>query len=182
MEKFKGVLEKIGIYRLAIILVCLFAFAGLLMPYERSIGDNKENLVSNPDGYYIKEIDLKNKDVVNISILENFKVYKYAMDNSEGNNWLKGEATLNYVITIVLIVSIVLILVAAIFKKYILAIIFDVILAISSLLMNADIVSRGVIPSEKYSFGIAYYLYIIIAITILVLSIIGIINKRKRKE
>ena len=55
-------------------------------------------------------------------------------------------------------------------------------MGISSLLMNYDIVDRGVIPSSTYTYGLTYYLYVPLAIIILVCSIINIINSKKKKN
>lgn len=70
-------------------------------------------------------------------------------DAEYNNNWIYDESLINVVITLVLIVSIILILLFVILKKNVLVIIFDIILAISSLAMNYDITSRGVLPSSK---------------------------------
>ena len=51
----------------------------------------------------------------------------------------------------------------------------------SSLLMNYDIVDRGVIPSTQYTYGISYYLYPIMAIVIIVSVIILIVKNKKSK-
>ena len=56
--------------------------------------------------------------------MENFKVYSYAMNNSEGNSWLAGEATINFILIIVLIVSTILTLIFTLFNKRILGLIF----------------------------------------------------------
>ena len=160
MEKEK----KFDIFKMVIIIACVISFIGLLLPYESSIGEYKEYLQENPDTINVKEVNLTNKDVVDISMIENFKVYSYAMNNSEGNSWLSGESTINFVLTIVLIASIVLVLLFTLFNKRILSMIFGMLLLGSSLLMNYDIVDRGVIPSTQYTYGISYYLYPIMAI------------------
>lgn len=164
-----------------IIVLGLFALGGLFLPYEKSIGEYREKLQEYPDMVNIQEVDFKNSDVIDISIMENFKVYQYAVENSNGNDWLYGESLINIILTITLIVSTILVLIFAIFNKKVLIIIFDVILAISSLAMNYDIVDRGVIPSSKYTYGISYYLYIIIAVIILICSIILIIKRKQPK-
>ncbi len=179
MNKLKTFIKSIGILRISLLVICLLAVIGLFLPYEKSIGDRREFLISNPDDYYLKEVDYRNKDVVDISIIENFKVYKYVMNNIKDDDWYHDEATINYVITIVLVVSIVLITLFVLLKKYKLVILFDIIMAISSLLMNADIVSRHVIPSDTYSYGISYYLFTILAIIIIILSVASIIKRRK---
>ena len=177
MEKEK----KFDIFKMVIIIACVISFIGLLLPYESSIGEYKEYLQENPDTMNVKEVNLTNKDVVDISMVENFKIYSYAMNNSEGNSWLAGESTINFVLTIVLIASIVLVLLFTLFNKRILSMIFGMLLLGSSLLMNYDIVDRGVIPSTQYTYGISYYLYPIMAIVIIVSVIILIVKNKKRK-
>ena len=177
MEKEK----KFDIFKMVIIIACVISFIGLLLPYESSIGEYKEYLQENPYTMNVEEVNLTNKDVVDISMVENFKVYSYAMNNSEGNSWLAGESTINFVLTIVLIASIVLVLLFTLFNKRILSMIFGMLLLGSSLLMNYDIVDRGVIPSTQYTYGISYYLYPIMAIVIIVSVIILIVKNKKSK-
>lgn len=174
-------LKEVGIIKWIIIFATLIAIVGLFLPYEKSIGDYRKNLKDNPDTINVREVDFKNSDVVDISILENFKVYKYGVSNSGGNEWLYGESLINVIITITLIVSIILVLLFAILNKRVLTIIFDIILFISALAMNFDIVSRGVIPSDSYTYGISYYLYFIVAIIILACTIFLIIKNKKEK-
>src|SRR5574344_2471274 len=172
--------------KLFIVVLCVFALAGLFMPYEKSFGEYRENLLKYPETMNIKEVELTNKDAINLSIVENYKVYRYAMNNSNdaeyNSSWIYGEALINVVITIVLMVSIILILLFTILKKNVLVIMFDIILAISSLAMNYDITSRGVLPNSQYTYGISYYLYIVIAIMILATIIIQKILKKKENN
>ena len=176
MEKEK----KVNIFKIVIIVACVILFVGLLLPYETSTEEYKEQLQENPEAINVKEVNLTNKDAINISIIENFKIYSYGMNNSNGNSWLAGESTINFILTIVLIVSVILVLLFTIFNKRILSIIFGILLLGSSLLMNYDIVNRGVIPSTKYTYGISYYLYPIMAIVILVSIVILIVKNRKK--
>ena len=172
--------KKFNILKLIIIITCVIGFIGVILPYESSIGEYKEYLQKYPETMNLKEVNLTNKDVVNISILENFKVYSYVMNNSEGNSWLAGESIINFILTIVLIGSIILVLLFTSFNKRVLSIIFALLLLGSSLLMNYDIVDRGVIPSTKYTYGISYYIYPIIAVVIIVSSIILIVKNKKK--
>ena len=167
--------------KIIIILCILVAIIGLFLPYEKSIGDYRNYLLENPDIVNVEEVNYKNKDVVDISIIENYKVYKYSVNNIDNNNWIYGESLINIIITIILIISLVLILLFTLFNKNILVIIFDIILAISSLLMNYDIVDRGVIPSDNYTYGISYFIYIIIAFIIFIDALILIIKNKKSK-
>ena len=177
MEKEK----KFNIIKLVIIIACAILFIGLILPYESAIGEHKEYLQKNPDTMNVKEITLTNKDAINVSIIENFKVYSYGMNHSEGDSWLAEESTINFILTIILIVSTILVLVFTLLNKRVLSIIFDILLFGSSMFMNFDIVSRGVMPSTKYTYGISYYLYPIISVIILI-AIIVLIVKNKMKN
>ncbi len=178
----KNLLKKENTMKIIIIVAGIIGIIGLFLPYEKSIGSHKNYLKEYPDTTYLEEVNYTNKDVINISILENFKVYSYSINHNEGSSFIKTEAIINVIITITMIISIILILLFAILNKKVLTIIFDIVLAISSILMNYDIVSRGVIPSSKYTYGISYYLYIILAIIILVSNIILIIQNKKAKK
>ncbi len=173
--------KNFNIFKIIIIVACVVLFIGLFLPYQASTEEYKEYLQENPDAINIEEIDLTNKDAINISTIENFKVYSYAMSNSEGNSWLSGEATINFILIIVLILSTILTLIFTVFNKKVLSIIFSILILGSSLLMNYDIVDRGAIPSSQYTYGISFYLYPIMAIVILV-SIIILIVKNKKKN
>jgi glucan phosphoethanolaminetransferase (alkaline phosphatase superfamily) len=174
-------MKKIGVFKIIIIVSCIIGLAGLFLPYEKSIGDYRKYLKDNPTSMNLEEVNFKNSDVVDISIVENFKVYKYAMSNSN-DDWMQGESIINVVITIALIIFIILTLLFASLSKPVLTIIFSALMGISSILMNYDIVDRGVIPSSKYTYGISYYLYIAISILIIVSSIVIIVKKKKEKK
>lgn len=175
-------MKKIGIFRLIAIVLILIAIIGLFLPYEKSIGEYRENLKSNPNSMYIKEVEITNKDAIDISIVENLKFYSYGMNENSDSSWMKDECIINFVITMVMIISIALILMFVLLKKNILTIICDIFLILSSLAMNFDIVDRGVIPSRKYTYGISYYLYIVIGVAILICAIGSIIKKKKQKN
>ena len=171
-------INYLSILKIFIIVLTLVALSGLFMPYEKATKDYREELLEYADEDFIPNLEIKNSDVVNLTILENFKIYNYAKDNSEGDDWVKDEATINVVITIVLIVSIILTLLFTILNKHILVIIFDIILAISSLAMNFDITSRGVMPSDEYTCGISFYLFVIVSILILISVIVMKVLKK----
>lgn len=172
-------MKKTNIEKIVIIIAGIIALIGLFLPYQKSVGEYRESLKNKPDTINIKEVNFTNKDLIDISIVKNFKVYSYSMNNNIGINWAKDVAVINVIITVVLMASIIFILLFAILNKRILTIVFDVLLAISSLAMNFDIVDRGIIPSSRYTYGISYYLYLILAVIILVSVIVSIIRNRK---
>ena len=175
-NKLKIILKSV------IVIACLIALICLILPYQSSIDEYRKYLQENPDTINVKEVDLTNEDAINISILENFKVYSYAMNNSSNNSWMTVEATINFVLTIILIASIILIILFTLLNKKIVSIIFSILLLGSSLLMNYDIVSRGVIPSSRYTYGISYYLLPIMAIIMLASIITLMVKNRKSKN
>ena len=102
-------MKKFDIFRIITIGLMLIAISGLFLPYEKSIGNHRTKLQSNPDSMYMQEVKITNKDAIDISIIENLKVYSYGMNDNSGDSWMKGECIINFVITITMIVSIVLI-------------------------------------------------------------------------
>lgn len=174
-------INYLKILKIFVLVLVIVAFGGLFMPYQKSIDEYREGLLKVPSETYIEGIDFKNSDAVDLTVMENFKVYCYAMDNNDGSSWMEGTATINVVITVVLILAIALVLLFAILNKNVLVIIFDVILGLCSLAMNYDIVSRGVLPSDNFTYGISYYLFIVIAILILISTITLIILKKNPK-
>lgn len=177
---------EFGLFRTLIIFMVIIASIGLFLPYETSTEHHRKWLEKHPENVYIKEIDMTNKEALEISIVENFRIYIAATSEDTGtdynNEWLHGEAIINIVITVALILSIFMLLLGAIFRKYILSFIFNLIMIGSSLLMNYDIGLRGVLPSRKYNCGISYYLYIILGVILVVLIIMAIIEKKKVKS
>ena len=183
--------KKLNIFKIIIVLACLLSFVGLLLPYESATKEYKEELQKNPEQINVAGTDITNKDAINISIIENFKLYTSTLDslkNSEltdtglGGAVVEGELIFNIVLIVILIVSSVLVLLFAIFNRRVLSIIFSLLLLGSSLLMNGDIVSRGVIPSSRYAIGISYYIYPVVAIVMIVSTIALIVKNKKEKN
>lgn len=175
-------MKKLNIFKIVILVLCFAALIGLFLPYERSIGEYRQYLKDNPTQINIEEVNFKNEDVIDISIVENFKVYSYSINNNSGDNWLQGEAIINVIITITLIMSIALIILFTLLNKSVLIIFFSIIMGVSSLLMNYDIVDRGVIPSTRYTYGLTYYLYILLGIVIFGCSVANIIKNKNQKK
>lgn len=173
-------MKKIDVTKIIVIIAGIIALVGLFLPYEKSTKEYRKELKKQPEVMNIEEIKFTNKDAMDISIIENFKIYNYSMNHDIGVGNAKEIALVNVIITVILVVSIILVLLFAILNKKIATIIFGILLAISSLAMNFDIVDRGVIPSSRYTYGIAYYLYIVLAIIIVVSTIISMIKNKKQ--
>ena len=186
-ERFmKKAIFEFGLFRTIIIFIVILVTVGLFLPYESSTDNHRKWLERHPDNVYIEEINMTNKEAIELSIVENFRIYIAAVNKDTGtkhnNDWMHGEAIINIVITIVLMISIIIILLAAILKRYILALFFNIFMIGSSLVMNYDIGSRGVLPSRKYNCGISYYLYIALGAVLIVIILLAIIDKKRIKS
>lgn len=58
-------MKKFDIFRVITIILVLIAVIGLLLPYEKSIGNHRIKLQSNPDSMYMQEVKITNKDAFN---------------------------------------------------------------------------------------------------------------------
>ncbi|MCR5690900.1 MAG: hypothetical protein K6G62_01645 [Eubacterium sp.] len=177
---------KMKILRLVLILLVVLGGVGLFLPYQSRSGEIRQNMLEDPDEIYIQEIDMTNEDAVDLSIFENFKIFKYMYsfaDEMGGDaDWYKGEAIINIVFDGALVLSLIFMLIFALSGKYIGLIVFDIIMIISTRLMNADLVSRGILPDNDYSYGISFYLYLIIGVAIFVISIISKVLSAKANK
>lgn len=165
------------------ILICLL---GLQLPYATSTNEQKQFLLSNPDAIAISELNMKFRDMIDLSMIKFFRFYLYVVNNPEElifTNTGVTDVIVNLVLLSILAVSILFIVLFTLFNKPIGNIVFAFIMLGDSLIMNYDIVSRGVIPSKSYTYGITYYLYVILAIAIIICSIANIIvNKIDKKK
>ncbi|WP_391496032.1 hypothetical protein [Gardnerella swidsinskii] len=175
-------MKKIKTHQIINLIFSGIGLIGLFLPYSSSYGGYRNFLLSNPNMLFAKEIGFKNIDAVDLSMLENLRLYFSLANNSYGIEWLKNEAIINVVLIIALIASIILILLSTLLNKPVANIIFALILAAASLLMNYDAVSRHALPSDTYTFGFTYYLYAPLAVAVIVCSIVGIVIKKKEKK
>ena len=162
-----------------LILFSILAIIGLFLPYASSTKEWRTHLEKFPDEINTEEANLINKDVVDISLFEYFKIYIAGTENFDSNNYLFQESLINLILIGLLSISSILILILAIFRRNIGIIIFSILLLISSLLLNYDITDRGALPTSKYDLGISFYLHTILAALCFVYTIVLIVIKRK---
>ncbi|MFW0895556.1 hypothetical protein HXT42_03325 [Gardnerella sp. DNF01192] len=175
-------MKKIKTHQIINLIFSGIGLIGLFLPYSSSCGECRNFLLSNPNAFLAEEIGFKRIDAVDLSILENLRLYFLMKDNYHGYNFDKGEAILNIVLIITLIVAILFILLFTLLNKPVANIIFALILAAASLLMNYDAELRHVLPSDNYTCGFTYYLYTPLAVAVIVCSIVGIVIKKREKK
>lgn len=168
------------ILKVLIFVMCIIGIISLFLPYESSKGEYREYLKKNPDAINMPEVGFTNKDVVDISLVENFKLHNFVINNYYEDK-LYDDALFNIVPTIAIVVTIVLISLFVLLDKKVPIIIFDVLLVISLIILNYNITSKGIIPTDNYTYGLTYYLYFAIASVILVSTIYMIIVDKKKK-
>ena len=74
------------ILRIIIIVLCVINLSGLGLPYLKSNDEYKEALMDHPNLPVQKGYDLKNKDIVNMNLIEYYKMMDIAQRVSEKEN------------------------------------------------------------------------------------------------
>ncbi len=173
MLNTKKIINKIGLYRFIICVISIISLIGLFLPYESATGKYREYLLNNPNE---PNFNMKNKEVVDISIIENIEINEYARLNTLGFSSIENRANIGIVTTYILIISIVLIFVFGMVNKYYMVLISNIIMLVSSFVLNYNTFDKGKENLKVY--GISFYLYIIIGIILFYINVI-FISKRK---
>lgn len=178
--------KKLNLFKIIIIVCCLLSFIGLILPYQSATQSYKKELQKNPYKLNMKGTDLYNEDAINISLIEQFKVYSSTLDTLNSREYrdmnvsgIKSVAAFNRLFIIVLIASTVLVLLCAIFNRRVLSIIFSLSLLGSSLMIKAYATET---IGSNYKFGISYHLYPVLAIVIIISTIVLIVKNKKQKN
>ncbi|MFR0880366.1 MAG: hypothetical protein ACLSGN_02610 [Oscillospiraceae bacterium] len=172
--------QKFNIPFIALIAASFLLIVSFFLPFASADGKYKDYLKDNPKGMFAEEIDMTNKEAVNISLIEYAKMYGYVATSMKGHYQQQGMLSL--VLIIAMGVFSILTLIFAIMKKAGKTIVFDCLNFLFFFLYTFDLKDRGVLPSDDYNYGIAYYLYIIFSIIIIISLIWYIINTKKQKN
>ena len=169
---------------IAIILAFLM-FLTIFMPYVSASDKSAETIKEldalsawmGRDSYYFKNFDSTGKDLINFSMAEIEDIYVI---------YYRGGGNIGIVVTWVILIAIFIIgaLAFAFFKKTIAVFIFDLLafifFCIYSIAFDNDNYSCYI--RIEYNFGIAYYLFIICAISILVCAIVTMVLEQISKQ
>lgn len=173
---------KIFLYPfLAMLIGSIMLVATLFMPFASATEDYKEYLEEYPDSMYAEELDMTNKEAINISLFEFAKVY-----------FVTAEMGMSKSVSIACVVIIaafgafaLLTLLFSVLKKPIPAIIFNFLTFAVFRITKWDFGDRGVIPSINYDWGMAeYFCYIgVVVLTVgaVALLVVKIKDKKQRK-
>lgn len=156
----------------------LLLLAVLFLPFASATKENKEVLLVYADEMYASEIDMTNKDAVNISLLEFGRIYIAAA--REG--LYKDIAIICLVIIAVFALFAVLTVLFCSLRKPIASIIFDILSFAAFKLLMFDFKDRGVIVNNNYDFGFAEIICYLGTVIVIVGAILLIIEKVKAKK
>ncbi len=173
------------ILRIIIIVLCVINLSGLGLPYLKSNDEYKEALMDHPNLPVQEGYDLKNKDIVNMNLIEYYKMMDIAQRVSEKENIkpVVEEMLLRKGILIIIAVSSILLLVFSLFNKNILSIISVLFIEGNAFLYNKVVIDQTTaVVNGDYSKGIAYYIICIVPIIIFIAYIIKIIMELAIKE
>jgi hypothetical protein len=148
----------------------------ILLPFTSADKEYEEYLLKYKDNMYLEEINMTNEDVVNISLVEYWRIYLEAY-----NQGINEDVSITCMILIGLYVGMSLItLLISLDKKLKGIIVFDLLTMGIFQIIRCDMEDRGVV-GYSYEWGIASYLTYVIGIIILVGAIWMIIMKKKEK-
>lgn len=167
MENLEKAKKRMRIPYIVTIIGTLLLLLMVFLPYASATEEYKERLLKNPEAQYIEEIEMTNKDAVNISLFEYIQLY------TEAKNQGMNKNICVFVISIIGIFAglSAITFILALCKKPVVTMIFNV-LAFSVLrLIRFDFKDRGVMPNNHYNWGIVNLMGIIITVVIIGMEI-----------
>ena len=154
----------------AILLLTLF------MPFASATDEYKEALEKFSDSMYIEELNMTNKEAINISLFEFIRIY-----SSETGKEISNDLSIVYVVVIAAFA--VFALLFSILRKSIPVIVFNILTFAVLRLIIWDFEDRGVISNSRYDWGIAQYIgYIGIAIVMVGAVALLVVKKKDRRK
>lgn len=156
-----------------VMIVCLF------LPYATATESFSESMESYSDTVIYEELDMKVKDLENVSLFEYAKIY-----TELGEEFLGNESFAVFYTALIGVVGglSLLTLVFSAFKKAIPTIIFAILSLGVFYLQCWDYTDRGIVPSENYNFGFGCYLFYIASVIVLAGAIWLLVCKVQNKK
>lgn len=169
-------LKQLGFF--VTLIGALLLVIAIFSPFAAATEDYKEYLQSYPDEMYAKEINMTNKDAVNISLFEFGRMYAAAAQE----DIMKEIAIFYLVIILVFALFVILTLLFSVLRKPIAAIIFNLLSLGVFHLMVWDFEDRGLISGNRYTQGISSIICYIGTAIVMVGAIVLLIAKIKLKK
>lgn len=163
---------------IAALIGSLMLILTLFLPFASAKDEYKEYLQEYSDKMYAEEINMTNGEAVHISLFEYGRMYAAAADLGMA----ESIAIACLVIISAFALFAILTTLFSVLKKPIAAIIFDLLAFGVFLLIKWDFRDRGVLPSNRYDWGIAEFICYIGIAVVIVGSILLLIAKIKNKK
>ncbi len=150
----------------------------LFLPFASAKDDYKEYLRKYSDDMFSEEIEMTNKEAINLSLFEYGRIYAKTAEMG-----IQKAMSITCLVAIsIFAVLVILTTLFSLLKKPIVTIIFDLFSFGAFRLIMWDFNDRGVIPSRNYGWGIARYFCYIGAAVALVGAIYLLVTKLKIKK
>lgn len=168
--------------RLITVIGALLLLVMMILPFASAEKEYKERLKKYEDKYYVKEIEMTNKEAVNLSLVEFMKVYIYMAGDESSGTTSKQIAILCVGLISAYGAFALFTLLLALKRKPIGVILFDLLTMGVLWLIQFDFRDRRMIPSNRYHGGMAYYLAYVVGVAVLVGAVWLFVEKRKAKK
>ena len=126
-----------------------------------------------------EEIEMAAGEVVNISMVEYASLYSKMSEQLFGNS---GFGVFYAVLVVLIGLFAALTVVFSVIKKPIPVIVFSVLSFAVFSIQNWDYTDRGVIPSDSYNWGLAYYIFYVAFVLLIGGAVWLIVAKAKSKK
>jgi hypothetical protein len=150
------------------------------LPWAASTHEYRAELEANPLVQSLGSGGMTNDQIKDLSVYEVMRMYWSAIRlNTVHDDATKTELIICVVIMAIIAVSIILALLFALFRHSIATAIFAVVATLAFTALCWDFNSRGILPTDAYHYGVAYYLFYGMALVAVVASIGFAITRRR---
>lgn len=147
----------------------------LFLPYTSAVGDYAESLEAMPDMVVYDEADMTAADMTDVSMFDYVRIYGSMLDTY-------SAGIINIVLVVIIGVFAVLDVLFSVLRKGVPVIVFSILGTIVFLIQNWDFTDRGVAPSVRYDWGIAYYVFFAAALITLAGAVFMVVCKVQAKK
>lgn len=165
--------------RIILILASIAIIVAFFLPYFSSTEETKEAAEVAESIKPLDSVDITAKDLIDPSLFTYAKVYFQGREELYRN---PSEGIFQAAIYCMIPLFGLLVLIFALTKKAIPAMIFSILAAVMAYLIRYDFESRRVIPNPMFQDGIAYYLCYACAAVMFISSLCLLITKSKAKK
>ena len=166
---------------IALIVLSLTIVGAFFLPYATLPSERKEWINAQSEETYVQEIGMTEKEASDMSLVKFCKAYATMLENSSNKNTI-GNSIVYIVMFSGLGLFALLNLLFSCLKKPVPIIVFSVLQGCLFFLMAWELQARAVISENRYQFGIAYYIFLVVYVLMLAAAIWLLAVKIKNKK